>query len=191
MVEAHYGASNIGLLIGFSYEHVNTDWMDTHGARIRAVRKKLKLTQEDLAELSKVDQSTLSGIEKHNAMPSGETLIRLCEALNVQAEYVMRGRSATWPFRVEMGRFLALSNEDRAYVEGRLEAAIESRESSPGALSINTVTNQPVTSTTPASATKTSAYVESLKGVKRGAKAGVKSRGASKSRGGRGSKGAA
>lgn len=190
MVEAHYGATNIGALIGFSYEPVNTDWMETHGARIKTLRKERKLTQEDLAELAKVDQSTLSGIEKHNAMPSGETLIRLCEALCVSAEYVMRGRSATWPFRVKMGRFLALNNEDRAYVEGKLEAAIESRESSPAnkhMLSIHTVTDQPTTATTPASATKTSAYVESLKRGKRGAQAGVKSRGASKSRGGRSS----
>lgn len=97
-----------------------------------------------------------------------------------------------WPFsQALLDRLVALNDTDRAYVEGRLEEAIISRESSSPALSIHTVTNQPVASTTSDSATKTSAYVESLKRGKRGAQAGVKSRGASKSRGGRGSKGTA
>lgn len=102
---------------------------ETHGARIRRLRKEKKWTQEDLEEAAKVDQSTLSGIEKRGAMPSGDTLVRLARALGTSAEYVLTGEDPLWPFAsIPMRRFMALSARDRLLVEGELAGAIKDRE---------------------------------------------------------------
>lgn len=103
--------------------------MGTIGGRVRAARKALGLTQPVLAKSVGIDQSTLSDIERGSGF-SAEVLMRLAAALEVSAEQIMRGAdSATWPFpRVPVARFLALSEPDRAYVEGRLEQAIETCE---------------------------------------------------------------
>lgn len=102
---------------------------ETHGARVRRLRKALGMTQADLEVAAKVDQSTLSGIEKRNAMPQADTLLRIARALNTTPEYVLEGKASVWPFEtVAMERFMALPKDERRYVEGRLESIIESRE---------------------------------------------------------------
>jgi transcriptional regulator with XRE-family HTH domain len=99
---------------------------ETHGQRVRRLRKALGWTQEDLQSEASLDQSTLSGLENKNAIPKGDSLVRIAKALGTTAEYVMTGRNAAWPFaRIPVERFLALSARDRDYIEGRLEAAIE------------------------------------------------------------------
>jgi transcriptional regulator with XRE-family HTH domain len=149
MVEPDYGGSNIGGPISISYEGGNTDWMESHGQRVRRLRKALGWTQQDLETEAKVDQSTLSGIESKNAVPSADTLIRIARALQTTAEYVMEGKSPSWPFSIEMERFLALTPESRAFVEGKLEAAIESREGDKPIRTAQVRTDEAVTVTTP------------------------------------------
>lgn len=102
--------------------------MERHGERIRKLRKAKGWTQVDLADTAKVDQSTLSGIEKHNAMPYGDTLVKIATALDTTAEYLMAGSTKAWPFRIDIARYSRLNGVQKAYVEARLEAAIESRE---------------------------------------------------------------
>ena len=60
------------------------------GMRIREARKKKGLTQEKLAEI--VDTSILyvSEIERGKKMPSLNTFIRMIEALDISADYVLR-----------------------------------------------------------------------------------------------------
>lgn len=103
--------------------------MVTIGGRVRTARKALGLTQPVLAKTVGIDQSTLSDIERGSGF-SAEVLMRLADALELSAEQIMRGAdSGTWPFpRIPIARFLALSDPDRAYVEGRLEQAIETCE---------------------------------------------------------------
>jgi transcriptional regulator with XRE-family HTH domain len=59
------------------------------GARIKARRKELHLTQEQLAELVGLSASFLGHIERGTRIASLETLCALCRALNVSADYLI------------------------------------------------------------------------------------------------------
>lgn len=52
------------------------------GQRLRAVRKKQKLTQEQVAEMANISPQHFSGIETGSAKVSLSALVRLCNALN-------------------------------------------------------------------------------------------------------------
>lgn len=98
------------------------------GTRVRDLRKIKKLTQPQLAELVGVNQSTLSDIERGSGF-SAEILMKLADHLDAPADYIMRGKSAAWPFqKIELSRVMALSAEDRTYVEGGLAAALRDVE---------------------------------------------------------------
>lgn len=53
------------------------------GQSIRMYRKKLRLTQEQLAEQAGVSASFLGHIERGSRIASMETFVRLCQALKV------------------------------------------------------------------------------------------------------------
>ena len=55
------------------------------GAKIVAIRKKQKLTQEDLAGLAELDRSYLSEIENGHRKLSVETLKKIADALSVKS----------------------------------------------------------------------------------------------------------
>lgn len=59
------------------------------GQRIKAKRKELHLTQEQLAELSGLSASFLGHIERGSRIASIETLYSLCKALNVSSDYLL------------------------------------------------------------------------------------------------------
>jgi transcriptional regulator with XRE-family HTH domain len=128
-MSCHYGETHMGLHIGNSYRPARVDWMKTRGQRIRAMRKALGMNQVELADKLGVDQSTVSDIENGKGF-SSDLLMKLTEALGGTAALIMTGHDdAVWPFpRLPIERFLALDQENRAYVEGKLEAAIESFE---------------------------------------------------------------
>jgi transcriptional regulator with XRE-family HTH domain len=127
-MDTYYGAAHMAAAIYSNYRDGNIHWMDKLGHRIRALRKSKGLTQVQLAESIGIDQSTLSDIESKDAKFSADILMRLCDELGVSAEMLMRGSDPLlWPFRrIAVERFMVLSDEDRAYIEGKLEAALES-----------------------------------------------------------------
>lgn len=59
------------------------------GARIKARRKDLHLTQIELAELAGVSASFMGHIERGTRVASIETLCALCRALNVSADHLL------------------------------------------------------------------------------------------------------
>lgn len=59
------------------------------GRRIVALRKKLGITQEDLAGEAEIDRSFLSEIENGHKNLSVETLVKIAEALNVKASKLL------------------------------------------------------------------------------------------------------
>ena len=60
--------------------------------RIAAVRKAAGLTQEQLGERVGVTRQAVSKWESGQAVPEALTIARLCEELNVSADYVLLGR---------------------------------------------------------------------------------------------------
>ena len=71
--------------------------MDKHtmGDRIREARKKQRLTQEQLAELLDISVEFVGQIERGLKLPSMQVFIRLVEALNVSADYLLRDSVST------------------------------------------------------------------------------------------------
>jgi len=59
------------------------------GNKIKEFRKKKGLSQEDLAELAKVNLRTIQRIETNVNDPSGKTLNLLCDALNISIEDIV------------------------------------------------------------------------------------------------------
>ena len=60
------------------------------GDRIKEARKRLRLTQEQLAEKLEVSCVYVSEIERNLKMPSMPLFIRLVEELDVSADYLLR-----------------------------------------------------------------------------------------------------
>ena len=59
------------------------------GENIRAARKNKNLTIETLSELIEISESFLGTVERGKSSISLETLINLCEVLNVSADYLI------------------------------------------------------------------------------------------------------
>lgn len=66
--------------------------MSVIGENISASRKSKGLTQEELAELSKVNLRTIQRIENNESEPRGKTLILICEALDINLEELLNSK---------------------------------------------------------------------------------------------------
>ncbi|WP_369049310.1 DUF4870 domain-containing protein [Tenacibaculum sp. UWU-22] len=63
--------------------------MNDIGKKIRAIRKKKGLSQEELAELAKVNLRTIQRIENNESEPRGKTMSLICEALHINTEEIL------------------------------------------------------------------------------------------------------
>lgn len=61
------------------------------GERICEIRKKRRLTQEELAEKMDVSIQMISNLERGKKAIRPENIVKLCEVLEVSTEYVLRG----------------------------------------------------------------------------------------------------
>lgn len=101
----------------------------TIGAAARAARMRLELTQADVAERIEVATEVYGRLERGGMLPSVQTLLRLCQELNVSADELLglashspSPRSAEAPSlpneRPEIRRFLrSLRQLDSAHVK--------------------------------------------------------------------------
>ena len=69
---------------------MNVDYKQL-GLRIANERKNKKLTQEQLAEKTGLSANYISNIENNYSIPSLETFIKICSALDVTADYILLG----------------------------------------------------------------------------------------------------
>src|ERR1700688_2617872 len=65
--------------------------MATLGERVRELRDRQRLTQEDLAERSDISKGFLSDIENDKRNPSAEYLLRIANALGASMDYLLTG----------------------------------------------------------------------------------------------------
>jgi transcriptional regulator with XRE-family HTH domain len=61
------------------------------GRRIAKRRKMLNLTQEEISEATGLSNNHISNIENSHSIPSIETLMKVCEQLDVTPDYVLLG----------------------------------------------------------------------------------------------------
>jgi len=74
--------------------------------RIAAARRAAGLTQEQLGERVGVTRQAVSKWEAGTAMPDALTAARLCDALNVSADYLLLGKGETVPSAPEPAALL-------------------------------------------------------------------------------------
>jgi HTH-type transcriptional regulator, cell division transcriptional repressor len=61
------------------------------GERVAKRRKVLNLTQDNVAEATGLSNNHISNIENNHSIPSIETLLRICEVLDVTPDYLLLG----------------------------------------------------------------------------------------------------
>ena len=78
---------------------------ETFAERLKRLRKKLKLNQEELAELTNVSLKTIQRWEKGERQPRLEDINKLIEALHVSEDELLNGvpEKSTWVLHVEIG----------------------------------------------------------------------------------------
>lgn len=87
------------------------------GVRINARRKELSITQERLAELMDVSIQMISNLELGKKAIRPENLVKLCTALNVSADYILRGIRADWEINGFLDKYKSLPIEKQELIE--------------------------------------------------------------------------
>ena len=67
------------------------------GQNLRNARTKANLTQQQLAEVIGVQQSTLSGYENKNHLPAEDILVKLGDTMNVSLDYLFGRTNNPYP----------------------------------------------------------------------------------------------
>lgn len=88
------------------------------GERIYKRRKGLKLTQEQLAERLGVSTQMISNLELGKKAIRPENLIRLCNVLNVSADFILTGNDSNSSISSLFEKLNRLSSEELSLVEG-------------------------------------------------------------------------
>lgn len=65
--------------------------MATTGDRIRELRDKLKMTQDQLATRAEISKGFLSEVENNNRNLSSQSLLRIANALGTSVDYLLSG----------------------------------------------------------------------------------------------------
>lgn len=81
---------------------MNSDLFEGIGKRVRKRRVELGFTQEYLAERMNVSVQMISGTEAGRKALKLENFIKLCDVLDVTADYLISGRSMTNVFNEEL-----------------------------------------------------------------------------------------
>jgi transcriptional regulator with XRE-family HTH domain len=69
---------------------MSIDYRDL-GKRIAKRRKVLNLTQEDVAEATGLSNNFISNIENNYSIPSIDSLLKICEAIDTTPDYLLLG----------------------------------------------------------------------------------------------------
>lgn len=67
--------------------------MATVGDRIREIREKRKMTQDQLAEAADISKGFLSDVENNKRNISSQGLLRIANSLGASVDYLLRGES--------------------------------------------------------------------------------------------------
>ncbi|MDR1628773.1 MAG: helix-turn-helix domain-containing protein [Oscillospiraceae bacterium] len=100
------------------------------GLRLSNIRKQQKLTQEKLAEKTNLANNYISNIENGRSIPSLETLIKLCEALEITPNDLLVGTATTSPSYMvsDLDNILKICTpEEKKLIEGIIRLIISQR----------------------------------------------------------------
>lgn len=103
------------------------------GRRIARLRKERHLTQDKLSEKADISNNYLSNIENGRSIPSLETLVRLCEAMEVTPDTVLMGTVTSGKQYMNDDIYLLLSQctpLEKRYIIGILKVFLAERNRS-------------------------------------------------------------
>lgn len=95
----------------------NSNFLFEMGARISTQRKKLNMTQEQLAESISISTQSLSCIELGKKAVRPEHLCAICYALNVSTDYILLGKRTSTQVDGLTKKIMSLTEEDYKMVE--------------------------------------------------------------------------
>ena len=94
------------------------------GKRIFDRRKQLNMTQETLAELAHVTPQTISTAELGQKAMRPETILKVCDALNISTEYLLRGIITDTDSSLLMAKISTLTPKQYRHFEDILDSFI-------------------------------------------------------------------
>lgn len=88
------------------------------GHRLRAARKKMGLTQEQVAESANISPQHISGVETGSAKISLPTLVRLCDVLNITPNDILMDsfKQSETSYHKEIAAVFADCSPDEMYL---------------------------------------------------------------------------
>ena len=95
------------------------------GARIKNKRKEKQMTQERLAELMDVSLQMISNLEQGKKAIRPENIIKLCNALDVSADYILRGQYSDFESGEIYGKIKRLSSERQRIIEDLIDELLK------------------------------------------------------------------
>lgn len=95
------------------------------GQRISARRKELHLTQEQVAEKMGTSLQMVSNLELGKKAIRPENLAKLCNILDVSADYILRGRRSVSEISDFAERYERLSGEHQRIIGELIESLID------------------------------------------------------------------
>lgn len=103
------------------------------GNRIKATREAKNLTQEKLAELTGLSNNYISNIERNRSIPSLETLVKLCNSLDVTPDSLLFDNLSNYSsreyIRDDIAKLLAkLNNKNMRMVTKFIELLVNEQE---------------------------------------------------------------
>ena len=94
------------------------------GKRIFDRRKQLNMTQETLAELAHVTPQTISTAELGQKAMRPETILKVCDALHISTEYLLRGVITETDSSLLMEKISTLTPKQYRHFEDILDSFI-------------------------------------------------------------------
>ena len=91
------------------------------GERINITRKSLKMTQEELAEKMDVSIQMISNLELGKKAIRPENIIKLCNVLDVSADYILRGTCSDFEMSKLMEKYKKLPTSKQELIEKIIE----------------------------------------------------------------------
>lgn len=87
------------------------------GNRLKEVRLRKRLTQEDLSELTGLSPKYIGSLERAARGCSAYTLSILCEKLNVSADYVLTGKTMDLNYELLINMLNRFTPDQNVHVE--------------------------------------------------------------------------
>lgn len=103
------------------------------GRRIQFSREQAGLTQEQLAERLDLSTQFISTIERGAAGASLDTIVGLCDVLNVSSDWLLRGQRAAPDTRNVVAKLTMLSDEQLAIVDDIISSLLALLGTAPSA----------------------------------------------------------